>query len=77
MLNNEKINEKEIEVIPALSKDYLEESINSKTTIHHKSNKKYSQSVTPYTKTTRKDVYQITNSLMGLNNLGATSSNYS
>ena len=72
ILNNEKINEKEIEIIPASSKDYLEELINSKTTIHHKSNKKYSQSVTPYNKTISKDVYLITNSLMGLNNLGAT-----
>ena len=72
ILNEKKINPKDIEIIPATSKDYLEETISSKTTEHHKSNKPYSRSVNPYKNTIVKNVSQITNSLMGLNNLGAT-----
>ena len=69
--NNKDIN-KDIEVISATSKDYSTEAINTNTISHHKSNKQKSRSVNPYQNTTVKEAFQITNSIIGLNNLGAT-----
>ena len=71
-INNKKSFNKDPELISATSTDYLEEEINSKTTSHHKSNKYHSKSVNPYTNTTTNEVFNITNSLIGLNNLGST-----
>lgn len=68
---NNKTFKKDIEIIPASSKDYLEEII-SENTKHHKSNLPKSKSVNPYKNSTVTEVYQITNSIIGLNNLGAT-----
>ena len=70
--NNEKVKKKELEVVFATSKDYFEETINSHTNEHHKSNKQYSKSVNPYVNSIVNNVYKIPNSLMGLNNLGST-----
>ena len=63
---------KDIEVISATSKDYTEEVINQKNTTHHKANKQKSKSVNPFQNPSITEVYNITNSIMGLNNLGAT-----
>ena len=68
--NNKKPLNKDPEVILASSSDYLEET--RQTTSHHKSNKYHSKSVNPYANTTTNEVFQITNSLIGLNNLGST-----
>ena len=70
--NNKSSLNKDPEIISASSTDYLEETINSKTTSHHKSNKYHSKSVNPYTKSETNEVFQITNSIIGLNNLGST-----
>ena len=68
---NEEIN-KDIEVISESSTDFLQQEINSKTTIHHKSNTQKSKSVNPYNNSSASEAYQISNSIIGLNNLGAT-----
>ena len=63
---------KEIEIISESSKDFLQQEINSKTTSHHKSNTQKSKSVNPYNNSTASEAIQISNSIIGLNNLGAT-----
>ena len=51
---------------------YYEEKIDKETTLHHKSSSKQSKSVNPYQNSITSESYKITNSLTGLNNLGAT-----
>ena len=67
---NKNVN-KEIEEISANDKDYLE-VINTDTTTHHKANSYKSKSVNPFQNTSVTEAFHITNSIMGLNNLGAT-----
>ena len=64
---------KDIEVILTNSKDYLEGKINSKSTINHKSNTQKSKSVNSYTNNfPSSEAIHITNSIIGLDNLGET-----
>ena len=59
--------------VSATSEDYLEETINTKTIPHHKSNKNKSKSINPSKNISSKnEIFHITNSLIGLNNLGST-----
>lgn len=68
---SKKTNKKD-EVSP-ISEDYLEETINTKTIAHHKSNKNKSKSINPSKNILpRNEIFHITNSLIGLNNLGST-----
>ena len=66
-----KINKKD--EVSATSEDYLEETITNKTIPHHKSNKNKSKSINPSKNISSKnEIFHITNSLIGLNNLGST-----
>ena len=68
---NKKINKKD--EVSATSEEYLEETINAKTIPHHKSNKNKSKSINPSKNISSKnEIFHITNSLIGLNNLGST-----
>ena len=68
---NKKLNKKD--EISATSDDYFEEAINARTIPHHKSNKNKSKSINPSKNISPKnDIFHITNSLIGLNNLGST-----
>ena len=68
---NKKINKKD--EVSAINEDYLEETINTKTIPHHKSNKNKSKSINPSKNISSKnEIFHITNSLIGLNNLGST-----
>jgi len=68
---NKEINKKD--EVSATSMDYLEETINAKTIPHHKSNKNKSKSINPSKNISSKnEIFHITNSLIGLNNLGST-----
>ena len=70
--NENKNKKKEIETILATSKDYLDEEKNPQSTEHNRPNKPKSNSVAPHKKTFSNDITLITNSLVGLNNLGST-----
>ena len=68
---NKKINKKD--EVSAINEYYLEETINTKTIPHHKSNKNKSKSINPSKNISSKnEIFHITNSLIGLNNLGST-----
>ena len=72
------INQNEPEINLATSKDYYEEEMKTQATTHHRSNEstypksKHSKSVNPYKNISVTEISQITNSLIGLNNLGST-----
>ena len=72
------INKNEPEINLATSKDYFEEEMKTQATTHHRSNEStypksnHSKSVNPYKNITVTEITQITNSLIGLNNLGST-----
>ena len=65
-------NKKDIELISATSKDFLDEEISPKSIAHHRPNKPQSKSVDPLKKSSFNEVILITTSLVGLNNLGLT-----
>jgi len=68
---NDKIN-KDIYSIPSSTNNFLEEILNSKTTINHKPNTQKSKSVNPYNNSASSEANQISNSIIGFDNLGST-----
>jgi len=67
----DKIN-KDIYSIPSSNDNFLEEILHSKTTINHKPKTQKSKSVNPYNNSAASEANQISNSIIGFDNLGST-----
>ena len=68
---NNKIN-KDKEIFQASNKNFLQEILNSKTEINNKASTQKAKSVNPYNKSVASEATRISNSIIGLDNLGST-----
>ena len=60
------------ETVPTSNDNFLQEILNSKTEINHKSNTQKAKSVNPFNNSVASQATQLSNSIIGLNNLGST-----
>lgn len=68
---NNKIN-KDKEIFQTSNKNFLQEILNSKTEINNKASTQKAKSVNPYNKSVASEATRISNSIIGLDNLGST-----